>query len=164
VLREELRRLSTRHTKDLYRTRYTLCVVLVETRGCFRVPSRKFGILVVGRECTHLSTHVFRGSRHISQTMQEHCEIHPRAPHQDREPPAPTHIFQSSQGVRSELGNVHRFVRLEYVEQMVWHAALLCVGKFSRPDVEPAIHLYRVNVEDLPRETPREIHAERTLA
>jgi hypothetical protein len=62
------------------------------------------------------------------------------------------------------LGNVHRFVRLEYVEQMVWHAALLCVGKFSRPDVEPAIHLYRVNVEDLPRETPREIHAERTLA
>ena len=90
--------------------------------------------------------------RHFRKPGEERAQIKERAADEDRPPPAPGDLLARQRREARVVGGVELLVRVDDVEEMVRHALAIRRRRLRAADVEVAVDLDGVVVDDLAME------------
>ena len=99
---------------------------------------------------------LFGPLRGFEQSFQERAKVKSRPAHHNREPAAPADFRQHARGCLAVIPRCEDFAGFGHVEQVVRNAAPLRDRDFPRADVETAIDLHGIAIDDFAPQLFRE--------
>lgn len=164
---ETLRKAAARQDANLQRADQFVSVGGVDARRCFGIESaeqamEQAGALGLARGQSLAQFFVAAGAR--EQAVHQGTEVKARTTHHQGQVVSVHDLPQHQTGPAGVLAGCERLVGICDINQMMRDAPAVGWREFGRPDVEPAIDLERVAVDDLAIELLGQMEAKLALA
>ncbi len=105
----------------------------------------------------------FVARRHLRQAGQEGSQVEERSTHQDGPLPAPGDVAEDRARPRREIGSVELLLRVDDVDEVMRYACPLFRVRLGAADVEAAVDLDGIEIDDLSTQLLRQLQGEPRL-